>query len=175
MFDFKERPHERIRAVAGADCKDAFYRPSDPNCIMTMAHTHQNVRCDGSLVQSVPSEVDIYGLLDEIKNNCSGNYGNVNSFTISQGGTYILSYVGTNLSTIGYDLDEWTDKYKDNIDKMIKRNKFTVANQEAFFTKFLKYVVKINGLEVYKKEGNVINKLEYNSTTKTATKTPCPN
>lgn len=58
---------------------------------------------------------------------------------------------------------------------MIKKKKFPASEQEDFLMKFVKENMNIEELEIFKKEGNSIIKMEYDESNNQAIKTPCPN
>lgn len=53
-------------------------------------------------------------------------------------------------------------------------DQFTQQNVESKFMEFIDNYANIDGLEIYKLEGDNASKLTYNATTKTASLLPCP-
>ncbi|AYN01923.1 hypothetical protein [Chryseobacterium sp. 3008163] len=171
---YKEKP--------SSNCGDFAYDDPVGSCITKIVHTHQNFRCDKNgnatiPVQGIPSAADIVSSIRKagyLKEFCGLETTDFKGITISQNGTYIVNYNGASIVNLG-NIDNWNKIYDKEIDIMIKDDKFSATEQEDFLMTFLKDQMKIDGIEIYKKEGDVINKIEYNETTNQTTKTPCPN
>lgn len=171
---YKEKP--------SSNCENFSYADPTAGCITKIIHTHQNFRCDENgnatiPVQGIPSAADIVSNIIRagyLKEFCGLETTDFKGITISQNGTYIVNYNGASIVNLG-NIDNWNTLYNKGIDDLINENKFSATDQEDFLMTFLKDQMKIDGVEIFKKEGDVINKIEYNETTNQTTKTPCPN
>ena len=169
---------------AGTGITDTQYQPMD-NKINTgkvtlpegdrffgYMHTHNNE--DG--VIKIFSNADISTFLTQCVRN-AGNYGSMSDaycMVITSNGSYMLRYTGDGSYNIGPNqLAKWEKYYKIYFEELTIEDMSDQSNIEKMFTKFLKDVVKINGLELYRVTDTTSEKLEYDGPDKPVKSTRC--
>ncbi|WP_147293613.1 hypothetical protein [Chryseobacterium indoltheticum] len=147
-------------------------------CITGIMHTHTAKQCNGYYSGRVPSWGDIMVFLHlpvvQAKN-CLGSSKEAYHVTITSGGSYMIKYNNDNPPTnTNYNFEAGEVWYENALQKLENTNQSTQQNIENLFMEFIDTYANIDGLEVYKMEGNTAKKLAYNSTTKTTSLLPCP-
>ncbi|MCD9619031.1 hypothetical protein [Chryseobacterium gleum] len=135
-------------------------------------HTHNNE--DGVVKIFSPADVATFLTSCVPNSHANGNYGDAYAMVITSEGSYMLQYTGTNSIGIASNtLANWKDEYKKLFQALSDTDNLTQSSVEKAFAQFLKDVVKVPGLEVYKIEGTVSNKLNLDSNNNIV-KIPCP-
>lgn len=152
--------------------------PDDKSGVVGLMHSHNNEDADGNHPIKIFSPTDIRTFINHLlpqSNYYTGSYTNAYSVVTTSEGNYMLKYTKeTWPGSIGYDTKEvWQKWYKDNYTDLLENGKLTQGNVEKLFTQFLKEVVKIDGLEVYKVTENSSAKLEYNGVSEPVKSTNC--
>lgn len=106
----------------------------------------------------------------------TGSYMNAYSIVTTSGGNYMLQYTkSTWPGSINYETKEkWQTWYEREYKQLILDDNLTQANVEKVFTRFIKEVVNITGLEIYKVTETTYSKLEYNGANQPVKSTNCP-
>ena len=149
--------------------------PSSQGGIVGLLHSHNDK--EGSI--KIFSPTDIRTFINTFltqANNYLGSYTNAYSTVVTSTGSYTLLFTeSVHPGGVNFDkLEIWKAWYKKQYRNLIDDDKLTQANTEKIFTQFLKEVVNINGLEVYRVTGNSATKLEYNGKGNPVKETPCP-
>ncbi|MDF2934089.1 MAG: hypothetical protein K0R36_3420, partial [Chryseobacterium sp.] len=159
-------------------CKYVLEATTNVQCINGVMHVHPNAGCDGGLKDKTPSPGDIAIFLQIIlpqAQSCLGSTQDAYSITITPWGNYMLKYNNGSLPTnTNYDIDALSEIFDKQIQKLMEKDLYTSENVEKAFTKFIDDYMNVDGLEVYKVTENSSEKLDYDPTTGTITKTPCP-
>lgn len=159
-------------------CSYELKATTSAQCITGVMHVHPTKNCDGYYNDRTPSWGDIMVFLQvpvvQAKN-CTGSATNAYHVTITATGSYMIKYNKDNPPTNNnYNFQQGHKWYKRQLQKLENKDKFTQQNVENLFMQFIDKYANIDGLEIYKLEGNNASKLAYNSTTKTASLLPCP-
>jgi hypothetical protein len=139
-------------------------------------HVHLNL--DG--VVKIFSPYDITTFLTSCVENAKLKGGMLDAYAmvITSQGNYILKYSGDGNFAILYDqLQSWQTWYNDNYAQLSENGELNnPASVEKLFTQFLKEIVKVAGLEVYKSDKTTGNtsRLEYDGKDNPVKTTPCP-
>lgn len=165
--------------AASASCGDELEaKVTTTQCITGIMHTHVAKLCNGYYGGRVPSwgDIKVFLRLPVIQaKNCLGSSKEAYHVTITTGGSYMIKYSNDNPPTdTSYNFEAGHKWYEKQLQKLIKKDQYTQQNIENLFMEFIDKYGNIDGLEVYKMEGNTAKKLAYNSTTKTTSLEPCP-
>lgn len=169
---------------AGTGITDTQYQPMD-NKINTgkvtlpegdrffgYMHTHNNE--DG--VIKIFSNADISTFLTQCVRN-AGNYGSMSDahcMVITSNGSYMLRYTGDGSYNIGPNqLAKWEREYRKAFEELTVEEMSNQSNIEKIFTQFMKEIVNIGGLELYRVTDTTSEKLEYDGPDKPVKSTPC--
>ncbi|MDR7693544.1 hypothetical protein RIU14_01985 [Riemerella anatipestifer] len=146
--------------------------PEDGRSYYGFMHTHNNK--EG--VVRIFSPADVATFLSscvrnaEEKENASDAY----AIVVTSEGSYTLKYTGDGNYSLGPNqLSQWDTWYRKNYSNLIENDQFIQPNVERVFTQFLKEVVRIEGLEVYKSTPTSSEKMEYNGENQPVKTTPC--
>jgi len=160
-------------------CSKATVLPADKTGLIGWGHTHHDIGCDGFENIKVPSPDDIrVFLFTQLQQsfNILGNYSDAYGLTVTSGGSYMLMYTGIvppNISS--FNSTALKTEYKRIFNNLNFNNSGMPQDKvEVAFTKFLKEKINIDRLELYKVTPTSSEKLEYNPTTQTMNKLPCP-
>ena len=169
---------------AGTGIADTQYQPMDnkvntgkvilPDGDRFFGYIHTHNDSDG--VVKIFSDADIATFLTSCVRNAetSGNREDAYCMVITSEGSYMLKYTGDGSHSIGPNqLTKWKNKYLEMFQKIVGRDELNQSNVEKFFAQFLKDVVKINGLELYKVDGTTATKLQADINNNLI-KTTCP-
>ncbi|WP_417429728.1 hypothetical protein [Halpernia sp.] len=153
--------------------------PDDKSGIIGLLHSHNNEDKNGNHPVKIFSPTDVRTFINYLmpqSNNYTGSYTNAYSVVTTSEGNYILKYTkDTWPGSINYDTkDAWQKWYEKEYTNLLKNDAMTQANVEKLFTQFLKEVVKIDGLELYKVTESTSKKLEYNGKNEPVKSTQCP-
>lgn len=149
--------------------------PDNISGIVGLLHSHN----DENGVIKIFSPTDVRTFINHFlpqANSYLGSYGQAYTTVVTSFGSYTLQFTeGTHPGGINYNTwEQWNTWYKEKYEQLIKNENLTKANVEKVFTQFLKEVVNINGLEVYRVTKNTAVRLEYNGKDNPVKETPCP-
>lgn len=173
---FFEKNGEFLPANSDA-CTYELKATTSVQCITGIMHVHPTKNCDGYYNDRTPSWGDIMVFLQVPvvqAQNCTGSATNAYHVTITSTGSYMIKYNKDNPPTNNNNLEQGDKWYKRQLQKLENKGKLTQQNIENLFMQFIDKYANIDGLEIYKLEGDNASKLTYNSTTKTASLLPCP-
>lgn len=190
MGSFERYPPKENKDVAPAFADVENYigttdmdLPADKNGIVGLMHSHNNEDKDGNKPVKIFSPTDVRTFLNVLmtqSNNYTGSYQNAYSVVTTSEGNYMLKYTKDTWPTPAdggkYDLerrDKWNEWYKEKYTDLLDNGELTQENVEKVFTQFLKEVVKVDGLEVYKVTETSSSKLEYNGSKNPVKSTSC--
>lgn len=105
-----------------------------------------------------------------------GSYANAYSVVTTSEGSYMLQYTKSIWpGSVNFDKrEEWQKWYIKKYQDLLDNENLTQANVEKTFTQFIKEVVKIDGLEIYKITETSSSKLEFDGVDNPVKSTPCP-
>ncbi|MFN4362853.1 hypothetical protein [Chryseobacterium hispalense] len=162
----------------GAPCTTGMDLPPNKDGIIGLMHIHTDEDCNGNSPIKKPSPADVRTFLNRFmkqSKDYTGSYSSAYSVIITSQGSYMLQYNSEATPPPTWDLiHDWMDWYKKEYEKLIKNDELTQINAEKVFTQFLKEVVNVAGLEIYRITETTSTKLDYNPNTKTLTTIPCP-
>ena len=149
--------------------------PDNVAGIVGLLHSHNDE--DG--VIKIFSPTDVRTFINHFMpqaNSYLGSYSQAYTTVVTSFGSYTLQFTeGVHPGGINYNTwEQWNAWYKNNYRNLIDNENLTKANIEKVFTQFLKEVVNINGLEVYRVTKNTAVRLEYNGKDNPVKETPCP-
>jgi hypothetical protein len=149
--------------------------PSSLDGIIGLLHSHNNK--DGVIKIFSPTDVRTFinHFLSQAKS-YTGSYGNAYSTVVTSEGSYTLQYTSaTHPGGVNFDtFSNWETWYVQKYEQLIRNDNLTQDNVEKTFTQFIKEVVKIDGLQVYKITNDSSKKLEYDGANKPVKTTNCP-
>lgn len=165
--------------AASASCGNSLEaKVTTSQCVTGIMHTHTAKQCNGYYSGRVPSwgDIEVFLTLPVVQaKNCLGSSKEAYHVTITTGGSYMIKYNNDNPPTnTNYNFAAGEVWYENALQKLENTNQSTQQNIENLFMEFINTYANIDGLEVYKMEGNTAKKLAYNSTTKTTGLLPCP-
>ena len=153
--------------------------PADKSGIVGLMHSHNNEDPKGNHPVKIFSPVDVRTFFNHLMpqaNSYTGSYTNAYSLVTTSGGNYMLQYTKSTWpgSINGETKERWQTWYKEKYEQLLKNDELTQSNVEKLFTQFIKEVINIAGLEVYKVAATSSLKLEYNGADQPVKSTPCP-
>lgn len=165
--------------AASASCGNSLEaKVTTSQCITGIMHTHTAKQCNGYYSGRVPSwgDIEVFLTLPVVQaKNCLGSSKDAYHVTITTGGSYMIKYNNDNPpANTNYNFEAGKVWYEKSLDNLVENEQYTQQNIENLFMEFIDTYGNIDGLEVYKMEGNTAKKLAYNSTTKTTSLEPCP-
>ncbi len=139
---------------------------------------YMHAHLDKEGVVKIFSSADVFTFLLKCVRNAQekGTMSDAYAMVITSQGTYTLKYSGTTGYTLAGQSDKWKTAYNELYNELKENELADPTIVEKVFTQFLKEVVNINGVEVYKTDkttGN-LSKLTYNGKDNPVQSTPCP-
>lgn len=148
--------------------------PDNKQGIIGLLHSHN----DEEGVIKIFSPTDVRTFINNFMpqaNAYTGSYGNAYSTVVTSEGSYTLKFSG-NLHPGGINYDtftKWSVWYEREYKNLIMEDKLTQENVEKIFAQFLKEVVNVDGLEVYKVTENSSTKIQYDGANNPPKTIPC--
>lgn len=146
--------------------------------ITGIIHTHPSVNCEGRYNERVPSWGDILVFLRipvEQAKKTTGSSKNAYHVTVTPFGSYMIKYNKDNPPTnTNYNLEaggEWYDMSLQNLEDDCNYNQEDI---EHLFMEYMNKYAQIEGLEIYKLDGNKVSLLQYDTATKKSNLLLCP-
>ncbi|MEJ8589665.1 hypothetical protein JSO54_00170 [Riemerella anatipestifer] len=148
--------------------------PEDGRSYYGFMHTHNNK--EG--VVRIFSPADVATFLSSCVRNAEekGNASDAYAIVVTSEGSYTLKYTGDGNYSLGLNqLSQWNKNYYESYSYLYEESNgnFSQPDVERLFTRFLKEVVRIEGLEVYKSTPTSSEKMEYNGENQPVKTTPC--
>lgn len=142
-------------------------------------HSHNNEDVDKNHPIKIFSPTDVRTFVNHLMpqaNKYIGSYANAYSVVTTSEGSYMLQYTKSIWpGSVNFDKrEEWQKWYIKKYQDLLDNENLTQANVEKTFTQFIKDVVKIDGLEIYKITETSSSKLEFDGADNPVKSTPCP-
>ncbi|WP_297984691.1 hypothetical protein [uncultured Chryseobacterium sp.] len=159
----------------GQDGTTGLSLPANLDGIIGLLHSHNDK--DG--VIKIFSPTDVRTFINHFlrqSNNYTGSYSNAYSTVVTSEGSYTLKYSKTtHPGGINFDtFSNWEKWYEKQFTNLLNDGQLTQVNVEKLFTQFMKEVVNIDGLELYKVTKDSSTKMEYDGKNNPVKKTDCP-
>lgn len=153
--------------------------PVDKSGIVGLMHSHNNEDSTGNHPVKIFSPTDIRTFINHLMpqaNSYTGSYTNAYSVVTTSNGNYMLQYNNNSWpGSVSRDTKAiWQTWYENQYNRLTIDELMNPSIVEKIFTQFIKEIVNIDGLEIYKITSSSASKLEYNGKNNPVISTPCP-